>query len=613
MFLSLRKRMMGAITDHDLRPRNKWILSHPNQIVLTVSQIMWARSVHAIFTSIDNVEKLMKDFETTCYVELNKLAEMVRGDLQKLQRTVLCSLITIDVHARDNITNLVNGRVTKRWSTSRPSRNWKNRDNQRFSQIPCNSMMGRFFSGLAQSGAWCCFDEFNRIDIEVLSVIAQQLITIRNAKAAKLQRFMFEGREIKLIQQCAAFITMNPGYAALIAEVILYSEGFESSKLLANKMTQMYKLCSEQLSQQDHYDFGMRAVKSVLVMAGSLKRNNPKLNEDVGILNDLFPGIVIPEQDYGVLEEAIRAVMIEHNLQPEQCIITKIMKNALTKLYIDKVKNQYYRPVRTYILNPKSVTLGELYGEVNPFTLEWRDGLLGIMVRTAVQFTTEDHQWVICDGPVDAVWIENMNTVLDDNKMLCLANSERIKLTPYVHMIFEVMDLAQASPATVSRCGMVYIDPDELKWLPYVRSWLAELPVELPEGSLQYIEDLFKNYIEDGFTFIKKNCDQAIRQVDISKATMMCKIMESLMIVKGAVDMKADKLRVRSFLCQSFLFAYVWSLGGNIIDSSREMFEMFVRSQLEEHPDARFVFFHILLLHLHKILNYFKCLKKIIL
>jgi len=75
--------------------------------------------------------------------------------------------------------------------------------------------------------------------------------------------------------------------SGLIAEVILYSEGFESSKNLAQKMTQMYKLCSEQLSQQDHYDFGMRALKSVLVMAGSLKRQNPDKDEDVVLLRAL--------------------------------------------------------------------------------------------------------------------------------------------------------------------------------------------------------------------------------------------------------------------------------------------------------------------------------------
>ena len=69
--------------------------------------------------------------------------------------------------------------------------------------------------------------------------------------------------------------------------MILYSEGFESSKNLARKMVQMYRLCSEQLSQQDHYDFGMRAVKSVLVMAGTLKRSNPNLSEDVVLIRAL--------------------------------------------------------------------------------------------------------------------------------------------------------------------------------------------------------------------------------------------------------------------------------------------------------------------------------------
>lgn len=287
-------------------------------------------------------------------------------------------------------------------------------------------MMGRFFSGLAQSGAWCCFDEFNRIDIEVLSVIAQQLITIRNAKAMNLARFMFEGRDIKLVLSCAAFITMNPGYAGrtelpdnlkalfrpismmvpdygLIAEVILYSEGFTESKILARKMVQMYKLCSEQLSQQDHYDFGMRAVKSVLVMAGALKRATPDQSEDItlicalrdsnlpkfladdavlfkGILGDLFPGVELPVQDYGDLEKAVISSMEHKNLQPIPALVTKTIQlyetmvvrwgvmlvgptgggktsvlhslaNALTQLSQNKVEGPYYRDVRIQVRN----------------------------------------------------------------------------------------------------------------------------------------------------------------------------------------------------------------------------------------------------------------------
>ncbi|KAF7660832.1 hypothetical protein LDENG_00274280 [Lucifuga dentata] len=525
-------------------------------------------------------------------------------------------------------------------------------------------MMGRFFSGLAQSGSWCCFDEFNRIDIEVLSVIAQQLITIRNAKAAKLSRFVFEGRDIKLVRSCAAFITMNPGYAgrtelpdnlkalfrpiammvpnyALIAEVILYSEGFESSKVLARKMTQMYKLCSEQLSQQDHYDFGMRAVKSVLVMAGSLKRNNPLLSEDVvliralrdsnlpkfltddamlfnGILSDLFPGVCIPDHDYGVLHSTILESLVQRNLQPLATMTNKVIqfyetmivrhgvmlvgptgggKTTVYTILADtlgtlhktehKASNPFYQPVKTYVLNPKSVTMGELYGEINSVTLEWRDGLMALSVRAAVSDTSDDHKWIICDGPVDALWIENMNTVLDDNKMLCLASSERIKLTPSIHMVFEVQDLAVASPATVSRCGMVYIDSDELKWMPYVQTWISGLGAKLPDQVRTYLLEMFEQHVEKGLQFVLKHCTQVICQVDISKVTTLCSLLETLLLGKGGPDLEMDSKNLNSVICQTFIFCYLWAIGGNLPNTNWDTFDSFIRKQFEDSTDAK--------------------------
>lgn len=165
--------------------------------------------------------------------------------------------------------------------------------------------MGRIFVGLCQVGAWGCFDEFNRLEERMLSAVSQQILAIQTGLRAQMNKIELLGKQVRLNPAMGIFITMNPDYAGrsnlpdnlkqlfrqiamvkpdreLIAQVMLYSQGFRTAELLAGKIVSLFELCADQLSSQPHYDFGLRALKPVLVNAGNLKRTEKEKAEKSG-------------------------------------------------------------------------------------------------------------------------------------------------------------------------------------------------------------------------------------------------------------------------------------------------------------------------------------------
>eukprot|EP01063_Lacrimia_lanifica_P009197 TRINITY_DN1620_c2_g3_i1.p1 TRINITY_DN1620_c2_g3~~TRINITY_DN1620_c2_g3_i1.p1 ORF type:complete len:4609 (+),score=2253.81 TRINITY_DN1620_c2_g3_i1:158-13984(+) len=527
--------------------------------------------------------------------------------------------------------------------------------------------MGRMFSGLAQTGAWSCFDEFNRIEVEVLSVVAQQILCILSAVKEKKTHFIFENFDIPLNLNVGIFVTMNPagkGYAgrselpdnlkallrpismmtpdfALICEITMLSQGFQDSKVLGNKVTLLYDLMDKQLSKQNHYDCSLRNIKAVLVQAGKLKRealqsgaattedqlclkacsdmNLPKFVKDdvplfLGILQDLFPGVEPDDAGLEELKEMSEEHLLESGLQCNAHMLTKILhlydtmntrhgcmvvgetgsgKTVIWKTMaaaFKKLKDkgyEGYEPVKVQLLNPKSVTMDELYGSYNLASREWKDGIVSSIMKQICSQDTPEKKWMLFDGPVDTKWIESMNTVLDDNKMLTLINGDRISLTPQITVLFEVGDLSQASPATVSRCGIVFFNYCDLGWQPYVLTWYKErkaYEVQVnspkPDATMKVLEDLFDTHLQRGLTYREKELQELFPTSEIHTVRSLTHIFDAVASAECGLDTKGggDPATASEVYCKDiamlWVFSNLWSVGGTLREDSRSLFDV---------------------------------------
>ena len=487
--------------------------------------------------------------------------------------------------------------------------------------------MGSTYKGLAQTGAWGCFDEFNRIPVAVLSVCSTQYKTVLDAIRAKKSQFMFEDVEISLRPSTMAFITMNPGYPGraelpeslkalfrpvsmcvpdlgMICENMLMGEGFQMSKLLARKFVILYRLCQDLLSAAPHYDWKLRAIKTTLYVAGGLKRDQPHLTEDkvllqalrdfnlgkltsddhgifMGLLNDLFPGMLadVPRQRDDAFEAQITKSAIELGYQPEEMFVLKITqlreifmvrwavfllgpagcgKTAVWKTLLH-AQNAYGEKGRAVPVNPKAVSRNELYGFLHPATREWKEGLMSVTFRDMSNNTTYIHQWIVLDGDIDAEWIESMNTVMDDNKMLTLASNERIPLTGTMRLLLEINHMFHCSPATVSRGGVIYLNQDDIGWKPMVDSWIEA------KEAVEYrpiLIELFDRYMPRSIEHCRRTFRTIVPLVPMNIAGTVCKILDGMIPAEAVRGAPAPD---RKLVEMQFVFAATWALGGAML------------------------------------------------
>uniref|UniRef100_A0A4X1URR4 Dynein axonemal heavy chain 17 n=1 Tax=Sus scrofa TaxID=9823 RepID=A0A4X1URR4_PIG len=471
---------------------------------------------------------------------------------------------------------------------------------------------GNIYKGLAQTGAWGCFDEFNRISVEVLSVIAVQVKCVQDAIRAKKQLFNFLGEMISLIPTVGLFITMNPEGPKprqtspailprpcamvvpdfeLICEIMLVAEGFLEARLLARKFITLYTLCKELLSKQDHYDWGLRAIKSVLVVAGSLKRGDPGRAEDqvlmralrdfnipkivtddlpvfMGLIGDLFPALDVPRkrdlnfEKVGLRLQAedsfvLKVVQLEELLQVRHSVF--VIGNAGSgKSQVLKSLNKTYQNLKrkpvAVDLDPKAVTCDELFGIINPATREWKDGLFSTIMRDLANITHDGPKWIVLDGDIDPMWIESLNTVMDDNKVLTLASNERIPLNRTMRLVFEISHLRTATPATVSRAGILYINPADLGWNPVVSSWIERRQVQSEKANLTI---LFDKYLPTCLDKLRLGFKKITPVPEITVVQTVLYLLECLLTEKNAPPDSAKELYELYFV-----FACLWAFGG---------------------------------------------------
>ncbi|CAK8696967.1 unnamed protein product [Clavelina lepadiformis] len=507
--------------------------------------------------------------------------------------------------------------------------------------------MGRIFVGLVKCGAWGCFDEFNRLEEAVLSTVSMDIQVIQAALKSNAATVELLNRQIDIDPNSGIFITMNPagkGYGGRqklpdnlkqlfrpvamskpdneqISEVILFSEGFREGKALGRKLVAVFNLSQELLSTQQHYDWGLRALKTVLRGSGQSLHNLRRKAEESdnikiksadeyrivvqalrvntlskltfadsqrfdALVRDIFPNVPFKDLEQENLIEAIKATCDELHLASQDRQIKKILEfneqlqqrmgvvivgpsgSGKTTLWqvLRSALSRVGKTVRLHTMNPKAMPRTQLLGKIDLDTREWSDGVLTNSAREVVREPLDVQSWIVCDGDIDPEWIESLNSVLDDNRLLTMPSGERIQFGPNVNFVFETHDLSCASPATISRMGMIFLSEEDTDVKALVHTWMKKQPEELQIKLQGWIEDYFYRALK----WVRRSAGSIV------ECSLVGMVLNGLSHLHGC----SDKF--------SFIVGLARGFGGNLTASSRnDLAREILQWAHESTPDAR--------------------------
>ncbi|RZC36870.1 DHC N2, MT and/or AAA 6 domain containing protein [Asbolus verrucosus] len=487
-----------------------------------------------------------------------------------------------------------------------------------------------FLKGIASKGYWLCLEEFDKIQIEVYSILSEEISRISTALKSGSSRIVLNASELEL-HKCFICcnmktskrlpeslkilfrpITLTIPDCQMIAQVALLSFGCQDSVELGRRIVVLYRMM-EDLLPLSKTDFGVRTIKEVLAKCAELFSNEPNEEQVVynsiryvtiqklsqtelhvfeNLLLQLFPTrepqIMLPDFETSIItacnnlhlepkkEFLVKVVELHETMKYKVgiVIVGQVLTGKTTLINVLKVVLDN-KTINMRRITPKALTLQQLYGGIDISTFQWSDGIITKYLR----HNSEGEDWIILDGPVDSLWVDDLNSILDDNRKLCLSSGEILHLKDNKSVIFEIDNLSKASPAMISRCGVIYMDPKIIGWKLLVTSWLKYSDFEWHKGYEENFIVLFDWVVPPCLQFIKTDCQQLCQVNEINLVKTAMQVLEMLLIEPyDAIQKKEEDVKnLSSWIQASFIQAVIWGIGSTLDLDSRSKFDEFFK------------------------------------